>query len=98
MVLNYKKLKLLEGRAVVLLLMVELSRLLPHQPLVLGLSLSVDDVGHHEGNKHGQEGFPDSPEGIGNTLRDGSSKCPLENQEILLDRACSLRDVLHHLH
>merc|ERR1719320_1695838 len=58
-------------------LMVKLSRLLPHQPIVLLLSCVIDKVGDHKGGNHSEERGAHSPESIWNSSRDCSSKCSL---------------------
>jgi len=53
---------------------VELAGLFPLKPVVLLLCLGEDQVGHDEGGNHSEEGLPDSPEDVWQTLREGSGK------------------------
>ena len=46
---------------------------------MLLLSLSEDEVRHDEGRNNNEEGAPDSPQSVGETLGKGSSKGPLLN-------------------
>ena len=43
-------------------------------PVVFLLSLSEDEVGHDEGRQDDEDGLPDPPESVGETLGEGASK------------------------
>ena len=43
-------------------------------PVVFLLSLSEDEVGHDEGRQDDEDGLPDPPEGVGETLGEGASE------------------------
>merc|ERR1712170_315423 len=60
-----------------LFLVVELSGLPPGQSRVLGLDTVVDHVGGDDGRNNEEEGFPDPPESVGDSLGDGSGEGPL---------------------